>query len=113
MHRTKAAAKENKCLKLTLCCCSCCLWCLEKCMKFVNNQAYIQIALTGDSFCDAAKRAFWLILRNIGEIGAIKVRVVCFSLPTLAPTPLPCSFAWKAHMYVHLTRFVLLCVLLV
>ncbi len=49
-------------------------------MKFINNQAYIQAALTGDSFCDSAKRAFWLIMRNIGEVGMMKVRMFSCAL---------------------------------
>merc|ERR1719502_2566039 len=41
-----------------------CLWCFEKCVKFLNKNAYIQIALMGTWFCTSAKNAFFLILRN-------------------------------------------------
>ena len=34
------------------------------CSRFLNKNAYIQIALLGKKFCYAAKDAFWLILRN-------------------------------------------------
>jgi len=53
------------------------LWCLEKCIKFLNKNAYIQIALIGKGFCPSAKAAFWLILRNaarfawVGLLGGI------------------------------------------
>jgi len=49
----------------------CCLWCLEKCMKFINKHAYIIIALKGSSFCSAAFQSFFLILRNIRLIAAL------------------------------------------
>jgi choline transporter-like protein 2/4/5 len=26
---------------VVFCCCRCCLWCMEKCMKYVNKVAYI------------------------------------------------------------------------
>merc|ERR1712146_519946 len=42
----------------------CFLWFLEKCIKFLNKNAYIQIALLGKPFCTSARAAFWLILRN-------------------------------------------------
>lgn len=32
-------------------CLSCCLWCFEKCMKYINKNAYIEIAIYGYSFC--------------------------------------------------------------
>jgi choline transporter-like protein 2/4/5 len=64
----KANSKIADCL---LCCCQCCLWCFEKCIKFINKNAYIQTAIFGTSFCVSARHAFFLILRNIGRIGAV------------------------------------------
>jgi len=57
-------ASENKVVKFMLKCAQCYLACFERCIKFLNRNAYIQIALTGKSFCGAAKDAFFLILRN-------------------------------------------------
>ena len=53
-----------------LCAIQCCMWCIEKCMKFINKNAYIQIALLGKKFCTAMKDAFWLVFRNAGRIAA-------------------------------------------
>eukprot|EP00450_Noctiluca_scintillans_P039716 CAMPEP_0194476184 /NCGR_PEP_ID=MMETSP0253-20130528/101_1 /TAXON_ID=2966 /ORGANISM="Noctiluca scintillans" /LENGTH=824 /DNA_ID=CAMNT_0039315027 /DNA_START=56 /DNA_END=2530 /DNA_ORIENTATION=- len=49
----------------------CLVWCFEKCVKFLNKNAYIQIALMGTNFCVSAKHAFWLILRNALRFGAV------------------------------------------
>lgn len=38
--------------------------CFERFIKFLNKNAYIQIALTGKNFCTAAYDAFWIIARN-------------------------------------------------
>ena len=69
-------------------CCACCLWCLEKFLKFINKNAYImvrsethfqglftlqtsynliilQVALYGKNFLWSAKEAFSLLMRNI------------------------------------------------
>ena len=76
-HRMTALGKRGgyaeKCTKAVLCCISCCLWCVEKCLKFINRNAYIQTGIFGHSFCRASKEAFHLILRNLARIGALKV----------------------------------------
>lgn len=60
----KSAASENKVVKFLLKCAKCAVWCFEKCIRFLNRNAYIQIALTGKNFCAAAKDAFFLIIHN-------------------------------------------------
>ena len=44
--------------------CQCCLLCFERIIKFINKNAYIQIAIKGSHFCAACRDAFFLILRN-------------------------------------------------
>ena len=59
-------------IRVIFCCLQCCMCCIERCMKFINKHAYIIIAIHGDvSFCSAAVRSFFLILRNIRLIAAI------------------------------------------
>ena len=67
----KAKESGNKLAMLVLAIIQCCMYCVEKCMKFLNQTAYIQIAIFGISFCSAAKRAFWLIARNVARIMAV------------------------------------------
>ena len=63
------ATGENKCVKVLLCMTSYCLWILEKCVKYISKNAYIQVALTNDFFCKAAWNAFSLILANAARFG--------------------------------------------
>jgi hypothetical protein len=56
-------------VKVILCLTGYLLWCLEKCIKYVSKNAYIQVALTNDSFCPAAWNAFTLILKNAHRFG--------------------------------------------
>ncbi|GMI41077.1 hypothetical protein TrCOL_g123 [Triparma columacea] len=71
--QSKAKNSKNQVLKMVLCAIQCYMWCLEKCMKFLNKNAYIQTAIFGYSFCKAARKAFFLILRNIMRISAVAI----------------------------------------
>ena len=51
----------------------CCLWCLEKILKFINKNAYIITAIYGYGFCSASRKAFWLLLRNILRVSAVGI----------------------------------------
>jgi hypothetical protein len=67
----QAQAQKNKVMVMVLKALQCCMWCLEKCIKFLNKNAYIQIALVGTNFCTSAKKAFGLILRNFIRFGIV------------------------------------------
>ena len=69
----QAKASKNKILEYLMCVLQCCMWCLEKCLKFLNKNAYIQTAIYGFSFCKSARRAFFLILRNILRVAAVNI----------------------------------------
>jgi choline transporter-like protein 2/4/5 len=49
------------------------IWCLDACVKFISENAYVQVAITGESFCTGAKESFFLILRNPGLMAAMNV----------------------------------------
>jgi len=73
----EAGGDSNPALK---CCCSClnCLVaCFERFVRFLNTQAYIRVAMSGENFCTAAENAFTLMLENaarytvLGGVGTI------------------------------------------
>ena len=45
-------------------------------MKFLDKNAYIQTAIVCTSFLPSARKAFFLILRNAGRIGAVSYVLV-------------------------------------
>jgi len=67
----QAEAQKNRVMVMILRITRCCLWCLENFLKFINKNAYIQIAINGHNFCTAAKKAFFLILNNALRFGAV------------------------------------------
>ncbi|KAB0396922.1 hypothetical protein E2I00_009837, partial [Balaenoptera physalus] len=64
----KLRGTQNPMARCIMCCFKCCLWCLEKFIKFLNRNAYIMIAIYGKNFCISAKNAFMLLMRNIVRV---------------------------------------------
>lgn len=65
--------KDNVIFKIVTCCIRCILWCLDKYIKFITKNAYIQIALGSKSFCTSAWASFWLALRHAGRFGSAAI----------------------------------------
>lgn len=72
-EKANPSNKENPVYKCAKCCARCCLKCLDTCVKYINKNAYIQIALHNSNFCTAAKEAFFLNLRNAGRFSAVSL----------------------------------------
>lgn len=56
--KTKEQQESNPALKVLFCMCRCSLWCLEKCLSFITEYAYVYVAVTGKSFCSSARSSF-------------------------------------------------------
>ncbi|KAM9137851.1 choline transporter-like protein 1 isoform 3-T3 [Pangshura tecta] len=80
--------KENACARCMLKACICCLWCLEKCLTYLNQNAYTATAINSTNFCTSAKDAFVILVENALRVAAIntvgdfmlflgKVLIVC------------------------------------
>mmetsp|Transcript_10027 Transcript_10027/g.8553 ORF Transcript_10027/g.8553 Transcript_10027/m.8553 type:complete len:112 (-) Transcript_10027:290-625(-) len=54
-----------------LSCAKCCLRCFERFISFINRHAFVQVAMTGNSFCPSAKDAFSLFIRNAFRFGFV------------------------------------------
>jgi len=67
----QAKVRKNRVMQTIFRILACCLWCFEKCLKFLNKNAYIQVAVKGTNFCTSAQNAFFLILRNAIRFGAL------------------------------------------
>uniref|UniRef100_A0A667WBR7 Choline transporter-like protein n=1 Tax=Myripristis murdjan TaxID=586833 RepID=A0A667WBR7_9TELE len=51
--------------------CVCCLWCLEKCLAYLNQNAYTATAINSTSFCTSARDAFIILVENAVRVAAI------------------------------------------
>jgi choline transporter-like protein 2/4/5 len=72
-EKSGAADKDNAIYKCVKCCIRGVLKCLDCCVKYINKNAYIQIALHNSTFCTAAKESFFLNMRNGGRFSAVSL----------------------------------------
>ncbi|EEY58494.1 choline transporter-like protein [Phytophthora infestans T30-4] len=97
-HQTKDLQQSNLVLKVVMKIVQCCLWCLEKCLRFLSKNAYILIAMKGHSFCVSAKDAFKILLTNIAQVGAVStVTFLLLGAGKLA-VALSCAIATFAYL---------------
>ena len=64
---------DNVIVKAMLCYARCMIWCLDACVKFISENAYIQVAINGVSFCEGAKNGFFMMIRNPGTYAAMTI----------------------------------------
>ena len=77
----KLQKSGNKAAQAALCCLSCFFWCLEKCVKFINKNAYIQVCVYF-RFMTGQKKLPPLLCKRFAICGCM-----CFvSFPRLAST---------------------------
>ncbi|CAE7470350.1 slc44a4 [Symbiodinium sp. CCMP2456] len=50
--------ESNPVVRAAVCACRCCLWCLERCLQFITEYAYVYVAVTGKTFCSSAHASF-------------------------------------------------------
>lgn len=62
---TKKVNRTNKVVVFIISCIQCLLSCVQRLIKFVNQFAYIYIAMHGENFCTSAKNCFNLVSRNM------------------------------------------------
>jgi hypothetical protein len=67
----QAKAEDNKVAVAAAKCMMCCVQCFQRCLEFLNKNAYIDIACNSTSFCFAAKNAFWIIVKNFPEMAIL------------------------------------------
>lgn len=67
----KIKASQSSFIKGLSKACICCLWLLERFLKFINYNAYTIIAIEGKSFCVSAQKAFVLIIENSMRVAVI------------------------------------------
>ncbi|KAM3175125.1 hypothetical protein ACTXT7_009133 [Hymenolepis weldensis] len=63
---------NNEIAKFFMRCLCCCFWCLDKFLRFLNRNAYIMMAIYGHGFCQSAKDAFSLIVRNVVRVVVVE-----------------------------------------
>lgn len=71
--KSKKAQQSNMLVKFVFKCLACCLWCFEKCVKYISKNAYIMIAMQGTSFLGGAIAAIKLMLSEASTFIVVNV----------------------------------------
>jgi len=70
-RKTRGYTSENCCLGCFFSMIRCCMSCFEKTIRFLNKQAYIQVAITGKSFCSSANKGSAIVLSHLAEFSLL------------------------------------------
>ena len=73
MIKRQANASGNKVMEKIATIIQCCVRCIEKCVRYLNKNQYIQMSLYGTNFCISAFNGLALILRNAARISVLTV----------------------------------------
>ena len=60
-----------------MCFCKCCLWCLEKCIRYISKNAYILTAMFGYNFCKSSCKESRFKFTNDLFYDNVKLITIC------------------------------------
>jgi len=90
-EQTKADQQSNPVMRLVLKCCKCCLFCFERCIKFVSSYAYIFVFMQNTGFCMACYRTWRMLSEYPLQLGINRVvQRVLFVMQSIT-IPLVCT----------------------
>lgn len=95
--QSQEAQKKNMILRIFFKVIRCCLWCFEKCIKFLTAYAFIIVAMQGKSFCTSCKEVVMMIIKNPVQIGVVNaITAVLFFLGKIGIALTCClaAFQW-------------------
>ncbi len=102
--KMKDAGQNNTVAKFVMCCIQCCLSCLQTLVEVVTRNAYVFVALKGDSFCGAGGRVFKLIVSH-GSVFMV-VNVLGEIIMFLGKVLIASISAWGAYILLeNITQF--------
>ncbi len=90
--RTKGAQNNNLLLKVAFKCCHCCLWCLDKTLKFISSYGLVFVALLGSNFCTGCVQTFKFVVKNPAQTAMNHLVVRLLSTLSLVAIPAACAF---------------------
>lgn len=94
--QTKKLQEQNKMAKLALKTIQCCMWCLEKTVKFITDYCYIYVAMQGGGFCRSCFAVFTLIMGNPAQLALNTIIRLLLGLIQMIAIPMLC--AWICNM---------------
>jgi hypothetical protein len=98
-----SGAAKNKCVEILFKYVHYCLACFERLIKFLNKQAFIQVALTGENFCSSAWRGFLVVMNHLVDFSLLALIGNGFMFLAVLLVCIGSTFAaWCAMTYTDL-----------
>jgi choline transporter-like protein 2/4/5 len=72
-RKTSRLQARNRLLRIAMMSLKCCMWCFEKCIKYISRNGYIIIAMKGLPFCSSVIESFKILLKNISKIATVNL----------------------------------------
>lgn len=91
-------AEHNQVTKYILWAARCCLYCFEKCVKFLTEYAYVYTAVTGRPFCSAAMSSFKLFAEYPVQVALDKM--ACWVMRVITCTVVPGFMVILAYLLI-------------
>jgi hypothetical protein len=95
--RLAEAAKDNALVKALNCMLSCCLYCLEKCVKYLTHNAFVMVGIDGTSFCASAKSSFLFLLGNPVRVSFVQAMARLLGYLAMAFVSVLCTLLAYMH----------------
>jgi choline transporter-like protein 2/4/5 len=70
-EKSKKLQQTNIAVKIFFKVVQCCLWCFEKCMKYINRNSYIMTAMIGCNFCSGTGKALAILVMNLAQVATM------------------------------------------
>jgi len=91
-YYTKDLQKSNCLLRMVICCTQCCLYCLDRTVKFITYYGYIFVAIEGSTFCGACISTFGFIMKYPSQMGVNRMVANLLSCLISLSIPFGCAF---------------------
>ena len=82
MKQAKKYGGDTAAVSCLFKCIHCCLGCFEKTLKYINRNAYIEVAIYGYNFCVGAYKAFTLLTANVLRYVNARMSTVKYQRPS-------------------------------
>jgi len=80
MEAQNKAENDNKIVECLLCILGSCVSCCKSIVEFINKNAYVDMAISSDNFCDSARKALQVIATLPGAMAILAGATLVFSV---------------------------------
>ena len=102
----ESAGSQSSILKLAFCCCICLISCLERCLKWLTDYAFVYVAVYGTPFITSGTKVLELLASSgVGAIAQQTLVTPVLSLAALLGAGCGGALGYTAHEITGISRY--------